>query len=135
MKETINVQWRIICKLFDQNIPQFQIAEAVGLSRGRVCQILKVYRKEGKVPVYTGGNRGYKSRLTAEDKDRLTSLLSQGPASFGFQGEVWTLKRVQALIKQEFDVDYCSSHMSNLLSELNWTRQKFKKRLPAGPGS
>ena len=39
-------------------------------------------------------------------RKRLPELLAQGPAAYGFSGEVWTRSRVVRVIKQEFGVSY-----------------------------
>lgn len=133
MKELINFHWQVVCRMYEQGYPQYEIAKVLDLTEGRVSQILKQYKELGQVPVYTGGNRGYTPRLSQEDKTRLASLLSQGATAFGYDSDLWTLERVQQLIKREFNVDYCTSHMSNILRQIKWTYQKIKKRLPPTP--
>jgi transposase len=49
-------------------------------------------------------------------------------AAQGFCGDVWTTKRVAALIKQAFGVRYHPAHVSRLLREIGWSVQKPLRR-------
>jgi transposase len=71
---------------------------------------------------------GAASKLTAEQKTELVRLLEQGAAAHGFLGDVWTTKRVAALIRQAFGVRYHPASMSRLLREIGWSVQKPIRR-------
>ncbi len=57
---------------------------------------------------------GAKPRLSADQLAELQALLAQGTQAFGFIGEVWTSKRVAALIKRLLGVTYHRAHVSRL---------------------
>jgi len=59
-------------------------------------------------------------RATAQ----LPTLLAYGAEAYGFVGDVWTSKRVAAVIKQEFGVVYHRAHVSRLLRQIGWSVQK-----------
>jgi transposase len=71
---------------------------------------------------------GATPKLTAEQRAQLPTLLAHGPEAYGFRGDVWTTKRVAAMIEQEFHVTYHPAHMSRLLRALGWSVQKPRTR-------
>jgi transposase len=54
----------------------------------------------------------------------LPSLLAAGAEAFGFRGEVWTTKRVAAVIAVRFGVRYHPAHISRLLRAVGWSPQQ-----------
>jgi transposase len=67
---------------------------------------------------------GPKPRLSAEQRNQVPALLSQGAERFGFRGNVWTRARVAAVLKQTFGVTYSRTHVGWLLDKIGWSRQK-----------
>ena len=57
-------------------------------------------------------------------RERLPELLAQGPAAYGFSGEVWTRNRVVRVIEQEFGVSYDPSQVGRILRSCGWSQQK-----------
>src|SRR5215213_6550366 len=100
------------------------IANALGVTPGAVSQWLKRAREGGAQALVHRMPPGPPSKLTAEQKAQLVRLLEQGAEAHGFLGEVWTTKRVAALIKRAFGVQYHPAHMSRLLREVGWSVQK-----------
>src|ERR671938_1646427 len=82
------------------------IAEALGVSQGAVSQWLKWAREGGVQALYAQPPPGPTPRLTAEQLAQLPRRLARGAEAFGFLGEVWTAKRVAAVIRAEFHVRY-----------------------------
>src|SRR5919205_2999944 len=74
------------------------IAAALGVSQGAVSQWLKRAREGGVEALYAQPPPGPTPRLTTEQLAQLPSLLARGAAALGFIGEVWTAKRVAAVI-------------------------------------
>jgi transposase len=67
---------------------------------------------------------GSASRLSAEQRAQLPTLLAYGAEAYGFVGDVWTSKRVAAVIKQELGVVYHRAHVSRLLRQIGWSVQQ-----------
>src|SRR2546430_17174015 len=67
---------------------------------------------------------GLGPRLSAEQRAQLPALLAYGAEAFGFLGDVWTTKRVAAVIRREFGVRYHPAHVSRLLRACGWSVQK-----------
>jgi len=63
---------------------------------------------DGLIPHFSGGP---KPKLDAACKDRLVNLLEEK--------ESWTLKEVQELIKEKFQVDYSQMQVWRILKSLN----------------
>ena len=104
------------------------IATALGVTPGAVSQWLKRAREGGVQALAHRLPPGPAPKWTAEQKTQLVSLLEQGAEAHGFLGDVWTTKRVAALIQQAFGVRYHPAHMSRLLREIGWSVQKPLRR-------
>ena len=104
------------------------IAEALGVSKGAVSQWLKRAREGGVEALYSQPAPGPTPRLTTEQLAQLPQLLARGAEAFGFIGEVWTAKRVAALICEEFHVRYHPDHVGRLLRAVGWSPQKPIRR-------
>ena len=115
----------VIERLSEQGLNQAQIAEAVGLTQGRVSQLLKMIRLQGSVP--PPNYKGASCKLTEEQMEQLASLLDQGAETAGYQGNIWTGKRVSRLIKEHFGVAYHFKHMPKLLRRMGYSLQKPQK--------
>jgi transposase len=111
-------------ELFQQGWRQRQIALALGVSEGAVSQWLTRARQAGSSALYDRPHPGRPPRLSPEQQARVPALLHQGAPAFGFRGDRWTLKRVREVIRRAFGVTYHPSHISRLLRQWDWTRQK-----------
>ena len=63
-------------------------------------------------------------RLSPEQRTRLRQILEQGAEAAGFEGNVWTTKRIAAVIRREFGVRYHRAHVSRLVRALGVSLQK-----------
>ncbi|WP_075164521.1 IS630 family transposase [Ktedonobacter racemifer] len=119
-------KWRRLraWKLAQQGWSQKKIAEALGVTEGAVSQWMKRGREQGEEGLHGRITAGPQPQLTEEQLEQLPTLLEQGAEAHGFQGQVWTTKRVAALIKKQFGVRYHPAHMSRLLKQLNYSVQQ-----------
>ena len=118
-------------ELKEQGWSQRAIAAALGVSEGAVSQWLKRARESGGAQALRRRTSpGRPPKLTSEQRAQIPALLAQGAAYYGFIGDVWTTKRVAALLKRHFGVRYHPGHIGRLLHHLNWSVQK-----PACPAS
>src|SRR5215208_4814982 len=104
------------------------IAEALGVTKGAVSRWLKRAREGGAEALYRQPPPGPTPRLTVEQLGQLPGLLARGADAFGFLGEVWTAKRVAAVIRDEFHVRYHPDHVRRLLHNAGWSPQKPIRR-------
>jgi transposase len=111
-------------ELYQQGWKQKDIAAALGVSAGAVSQWLKRGRDGGVERLRRQSPPGAQPRLTPLQVSELKELLAQGAEAFGFIGEIWTSKRVTAVIKRCFGIRYHRAHVSRLLRALGLSVQK-----------
>ena len=103
---------------------QATIAAALGVTQGAVSQWLKRARAGGADALRAHPPPGPTPKLSAPQCTQLVALLTQGATAHGWHGNVWTTKRVAALIATHFGVHYHPAHVSRLLRRLGWSVQK-----------
>ena len=65
-----------------------------------------------------------KPLLNATQRERLVTLLLEGPEAHGFPTPLWTCPRVARLIGDESGVDYHEGHVRKVLRGLGWSPQR-----------
>jgi transposase len=124
-KEARRLQaWR----LKQQGWPQRQIAEALGVSAGAVSQWMTRAREEGPDALRHRPPPGAPRRLSAEQLARLPELWQRGPEAYGFRGQLWTRRRVAAVIQLEYEIAYHPRHVGRLCQAIRWSPQKPARR-------
>jgi transposase len=103
---------------------QQQIAEALGVTAGAVSQWMRRGREGGEEALQSRPRPGAEPKLAAEQRAQIPVLLARGAEAFGFRGDVWTAKRVTAVIRREFGVRYHPNHVGKLLRAAGWSVQK-----------
>ena len=104
------------------------IAQALGVTEGAVSQWLTRAR-EGGLEAWRGRiPPGPTPKRTAEQQAPLPALFAHGAEAYGFLGDVWTTKRVAALIKQEVGIRSPPAPVSRLLRAVGWSPQKPIRR-------
>ncbi len=110
-------------ELLQQGWKQKDIATALGVTQGAVSQWLRRGRDGGVPALRRRTPPGSSPRLTVEQRTQLVAALAQGAPAFGFIGEVWTTKRIAAIIKELFGVSYHPAHVSRLVRALGQSVQ------------
>lgn len=103
---------------------QRAIAEALGVTQGAVSQWLSHARAGGVTALRRRVAPGPRPKLSAAQRAALPALLAQGPEAFGFRGDVWTTKRVAAVLEVRCGVRYHPAHVSRLLRAVGWSPQR-----------
>jgi len=118
-----------------QDWPQHRIADALGLSQPWVSRTLKTYRQSGAEALGTHPASGQPPKLTSEQIQVLLDALNQGAESQGFAGQVWTRKRINAVISTLFGVSYDLSQVGRILKKAGWSYQRpaLKARQQSAP--
>jgi transposase len=104
------------------------IAAALAVSRAAVSGWLKRARAGGVEALRRHPAPGPAPKLTAAQRCALPDLLASGAEAHGFVGDVWTTKRVAAVIKRAFGVSYHPAHVSRLLRQQGLSVQKPVRR-------
>ena len=68
------------------------------------------------------------ARLDAEQLQALGRALLQSPTEHGFEGELWTLRRVGVLIRRLHGVEFSQTQVWRLLGSLGFSSQKPGQR-------
>ena len=110
-------------ELHHQGWKQKDIAAALGVTQGAVSQWMKRGRNGGVAALRRRTAPGSSPRLTVEQRTDLVAALAKGAPAFGFIGEVWTTKRIAALITELFGVTYHPAHVSRLVRALGQSVQ------------
>jgi transposase len=101
---------------------QTAIAEALGVTQSAVSKWLKA-AAAGPEALRARKSPGRPVKLTAVQREKLVTLLTQGAEAHGFDGDVWTSARVATLITRQFGVTLCDRQVRCLLHQLDWSRQ------------
>jgi len=101
-----------------------KIAEILGVYRGSLYRWRELAESEPdglKAIPASGAPR----KLSDSQLEDLKYLLGQGAKAHGWPNELWSSKRVAALILMHFGVQYHDGHVRKILKKLlNWSSQK-----------
>ena len=111
-------------RLLHQGHNQSETARRLNVARQTVSEWRRQYREQGAAGLRQAGRAGRKPLLDAAQRERLTSLLLEGPQAHGFPTPLWSCPRVARLIGDEFGVDYHESHVWKILRALDWSPQR-----------
>jgi transposase len=119
-------EWRRLraAELQEEGWTGQEIAIALGVSAGAVSQWLKRLREGGREALRDKLPSGPPPRLTPAQRTQLPELLAYGAEAYGFLGDVWTTKRIAAVIEREYGVRYHPDHVGRLLRAAGWSVQK-----------
>lgn len=106
-----------------------EIAATLNAPRSRVSDWLKTYDESGVDGLMEGQRTGRPSRLSELQKIMLCDILDSGPIAYGQLSGIWTAKMISQIIKDEFNVQYHSSHVWKLLQDFGFTVQSPKRLL------
>lgn len=109
--------------LLEGEMSQVEIAEEHGVTPSAVSKWKSSLEEDGIEELESTneeGNQGPNSQLDEQNREQLVELLEEGAQSQGWETDLWTAKRVAALIEQEFDIDFTPRHCSRILRELGY---------------
>jgi len=109
--------------LLEGEMSQVEIAEKHGVTPSAISKWKSTLEDEGIEGLKSTsdeGNQGPDSQLDEQHREQLVELLEEGAQAHGWETDLWTSKRVAALIEDEFDIDYTPRHCSRILRELGY---------------
>jgi transposase len=109
--------------LLAQGLSRREVARRVRAAVGSVYRWQQAWRRGGDAALGAKPVPGAPPQLTAEQHQQLLSLLLQGAKANGFPNELWTLKRIAAVIQVHYGVRYHPAHVWKLLRRLGWSCQ------------
>jgi len=115
-------------RLLQAGKPAAHVALEVGVARQTVYTWKRVLEERGVDGLRAMVDVGRPGQLSAADFKWLDAALRQGAQAHGFGTELWTLKRVGALIKRQFDIKFSDVHVWRLLGSMGFSSQKPERR-------
>jgi transposase len=116
-------------RMLKRKVAQADVARELGVSRQAVSvwakQLAEVNGAVGKLKARTLGRP---KRLDARQCQVLSRMLVAGALQAGFATELWTVKRVRAVVQREFGVEYSQTGCWELLRSLGFSPQKPERR-------
>jgi transposase len=100
----------------------------VGAAISAVWSWRKTWRRKGDAGLAAKPAPGRPRKLTARQRQRLPKILARGPLRHGYPNDLWTTRRIAAVIRREFGVDYHPAHLTRILADLGWSYQKPERR-------
>lgn len=116
-------------RLLKRKVPPAEVARRLEVSR----QAVSVWARQlaeanGAVGRLKAKPLGRPRRLERAQCEQLRQMLLKGALAAGFPTELWSIKRVRALVKREFGVSYSNTGGWELLRSLGFTPQRPEKR-------
>lgn len=105
-----------------------QAAHAVGVARQTVYTWKAVIDEGGIDALRAMPTRGRPARLDEAQLQALARMLLDKPTDHGFGTELWTLKRVGALIERQYGVKFSQTQIWRILGSLGFSVQKPERR-------
>jgi transposase len=116
-------------ELHEQGWRQSEIAAALGVTSGAVCQWMRRVRDGGGPEALRRRKApGGRPRLSTAQQSQVLGWLREGAEAHGFRGDLWTRKRVAVLIERNLGIRYHPGHVSKLLQSWKWSSQKPEQR-------
>ena len=120
---TLERRRRRAIALLQQGLSLHEVARRVQASVSSVWQWRNAWQHGGEAALAPKPVAGRPRKLTMPQLDRLPQVLLNGARTYGFPNELWTLKRIAAVIQVEFGVRYHPSHVWKIFRRLRWSCQ------------
>lgn len=104
-----------------------EAAHAVGVAR-QTAYKWKARLDEGGIDALQAMSVGRPGQLDVGQRDGLRVALLQGALVHGFGTELWTLKRVRALIQRLYGITFSEVHVWRVLGQIGFSSQKPERR-------
>ena len=105
-----------------------EVALSVGVARQTVYTWRALLDEGGIDALRAVPEPGRPARLDAAQLARVRAAILQSPTEHGFGTELWTLKRVGALIERMHGVRYGQTQVWRILGSLGFSPQKPERR-------
>ena len=115
---------RRAAELLRQGKGASEVARLVGAAPSSVSRWKKALAKRGPGGLAAKPHAGPKPRLDKVQKRRLLALLKKGAVAAGYDSDLWTCRRVAALIGKTEGVWYDLNHVGRILHSLGLSVQK-----------
>lgn len=124
----LEVRRRIAAGLFTEDVTLAEIARCVDASVSSVRRWKKAWERGGAAALAAKPHPGPRAKLSDDQREQLCDLLVEGACAAGYNSDVWTCRRVTAVIERQFGVSYHFNHVGRLLHSLGFSPQKPLRR-------
>ena len=107
---------------------QSDVARKYGVNPSSVCRWNESLKEKGIESLHRRNAPGASSKLSKEQQRALGEVIIWGAAAYGYDTDLWTLRRVAEVIQREFGVSYHFRSLSNVLHRMGFSPQKPKRR-------
>jgi transposase len=120
-------RWRAI-DLLKSGLTITAVAGLLGCSHSSVILWRDRLRRLGRSSLKAKAIPGRPTKLSSAQRRKLPTLLLRGALAWGYKTELWTTRRIAAVIEREFRVRFHRAHVGRLLADLGWSCQKPERR-------
>jgi transposase len=114
--------------MFACGATQAEVARSFAVSRQAASVWYRQWHHGGEPALRGAGRVGRRPRLSAAELDAVDQALRLGPQVFGFDTQLWTLRRVAVVIERLVGVRFHPGHVWRLLRRLDWSVQRPARR-------
>jgi len=115
-------------RLFEEGLRQGEVARRLGTSREAVRRWFDTWKAQGTAGLKAAGRAGRLPKVSKKQLEEVRSALRRGARQAGFATELWTLRRVAAVIERMTGVRYHPGHVWRILGQLGWSPQRPIRR-------
>lgn len=126
--KTLERRRRRAVALLAEGVSLREFARRVQASGGSVSRWRQAWASGGEAALAPKPVPGRPRKLTTQQCAQLGQLLLQGARANGFPNELWTLKRIAAVIPVQFGGCYHPAHVWKILRRLGWSCQVPERR-------
>jgi transposase len=114
--------------LLAQGMSPREVARRVRAAVGSVYRWQQAWRQGGEAALAAKPVPGAPRKLTEAQREQLRRLLRQGARAAGFPNELWTVKRMAAVIQVHFGVRSHPAHVWKIVRGMGWSCQVPERR-------
>ena len=104
------------------------VASAYQVDRTTLFRWRQRYDAEGEAGLQRRGGSGRPRKLTEMADEMWYEIVLQPASAFGFETDLWTLKRIAQVIRLGFGVSYHPGHVWKVLGHLGWSCQRPERK-------
>ena len=107
-----------------EGYPQAQVAAFLGVHPNTLSRWVCTARAQGPDALRAKPTPGRPRKLTARQEKTVLSWVAKPPTSFGFPTDLWTSRRLAALIEQRLGIHFNSNYLVEWLHARKHSPQK-----------
>lgn len=115
-------------ELLQAGLTMNEVAHRLNTTVTSVFRWKSACKQGGKKALSTKPVPGRPRKLDDNECRRFLEILLRGAMAYGFPNELWTLKRMARVIRDEFKVEYHPGHVWKLMLRLGWSCQVPERR-------